>query len=293
MLRNFTSTTFLVEYYCFSTDESTLKKEELKNEVTSEKIVHLPQEGTGSPKDESKSHVKGSDDIGSIPTNEESRNPPKMENSKGKDAQDTRFSLSKENIETDSSNKDIVSETREAAIDKNAKEMFNEVEEENKEIIDKDNLQISDENKDDCPSQLAELDRTNVSSSVVDACNEAGDMSAPSQKLIEDVLSPEIASNHRTGSLINNTKILQPKVDDVYVTESEIENAVIHADVPASLEESLTPVSIERREVLSPFTEEQLKSIYQNQELDQVPVFIDQFLQASVYRKVCCYTMLL
>ena len=46
----------------------------------------------------------------------------------------------------------------------------------------------------------------------------------------------------------------------------------------SSIEPSVPIVNV-REETLSPFTEEQLKTFYLNQELHQVPVFIDQFLQ--------------
>ena len=62
---------------------------------------------------------------------------------------------------------------------------------------------------------------------------------------------------------------------------SRVANALPNASIAESSIELSMPIIDIHQETLSPFTEEQLRTFYFNQELSEVPVFIDQFLQVS------------
>ena len=55
----------------------------------------------------------------------------------------------------------------------------------------------------------------------------------------------------------------------------------LNVSISASNVESLMPVINTHQEAITPFTEEQLRTFYFNQELSEVPVFVDQFLKVS------------
>ena len=144
------------------------------------------------------------------------------------------------------------------------------------------NTQQERYHSEECVEQNSNLEADSKISSDIEQTNVDGNF------LQTDVLSdlpvdqcPEVMVDKEDVMAESESSLGQKeKVVSGYFS-SRVANALTNDSITESSIELSMPVIDIHQETLSPFTEEQLKTFYFNQELSEVPVFIDQFLQVS------------
>ena len=132
-----------------------------------------------------------------------------------------------------------------------------------------------------CKDQQTEL--VSVSEVSVIECNDV-DSNLPQTSshdaLLSDLGSKIIVDNEEVRVKSESPLVQTQEMDSRYMESRVTEELPDVSSSTANVESALPVVNISQ-ELMSPFTEEQLRTFYFNQELSEVPVFVDQFLQVS------------